>query len=182
MSTAPVPPSAAIEAWVLASLPRAVAFARSLVRDPTIADDLVQECYCKLLRKAADYDLPRDGTKLLFTTLTRTCIDRQRRQRGESLEDLLDTCEERHGGFADVRSPNPESLASQRELLVALELEMANLPTLQRAALELKGLGYSQREIAATLQVSENHVGVLIHRARQTLAARLQPYRDEVPQ
>jgi RNA polymerase sigma-70 factor (ECF subfamily) len=177
------PLSAALEAWVLASLPRAVAFARSLVRDPSVADDLVQECYCKLLHKAADYDLPRDGTRLLFTALTRACIDRHRRERGRtSLDELLDgTDDQLPEALADLRSPDPVAEARTRELQEALEVALATLPVLQRAAVELKGMGYSLREIASALEVSESHAGVLIHRARHTLATRLRPFRDEVP-
>lgn len=176
-----LPVSAALEAWVLASLPRAVAYARSLVRDSTTAEDLVQECYCKLLRKAADYDLPRDGTRLLLTALTHACIDHHRRERGRtSLDELLDGTDEHAGGVPDVKSPDPEGEARRNELAVALEAALKTLPVLQRAAVELKGLGYSLRDIGLALEVSENHAGVLIHRARQTLAVRLQAFRDEV--
>lgn len=182
MSAADEPLSTTLEAWVLASLPRAVAFARSLVGDPTVAEDLVQECYCKLLRKASEYDLPRDGTRLLFTTLTRVCIDRHRRPRGDSLDQLMDGQPDYQHSLADPHSPNPEQVARHRELESALEQALLDLPVQQRAALELKGFGYSQREIALALGTNENHVGVLIYRARQTLAVRLQPYRDEVAQ
>jgi RNA polymerase sigma-70 factor (ECF subfamily) len=173
--------SAALEAWVLASLPRAVAFARSLVRDPSVAEDLVQECYCKLLRKASDYDLPRDGTRLLFTALSHACIDHHRRERGRtSLDELLDGTDDHAGGVTDGKSPDPEAEARRNELAQAVDRALATLPVLQRAAVELKGMGYRLREIATALEVSENHAGVLIHRARQTLAARLLAFRDEV--
>jgi len=173
--------TAALDAWVLASLPRAVAFARSLVRDDATADDLVQECYCKLLYKAGEYDLPRDGTRLLFTALTRACIDRSRRQRASSLDTLLDgDPNDSQFGMADPRALAPEAIAQQNELEAALDDALGQLPLTQRAALELKGLGYSLREIAQALDVSESNAGVLIYRARQTLAGRLMPYRDEV--
>src|SRR5438105_3320581 len=42
--------------WVRAVAPRAVAFARSLVRDHSRADDVVQEAFYRLLRKANEYD------------------------------------------------------------------------------------------------------------------------------
>lgn len=173
--------TAALDAWVLASLPRAVAYARSLVRDAATADDLVQECYCKLLYKAGEYDLPRDGTRLLFTALTRACIDRARRRRAGSLDALLDgDPDDARPGMADPRAHAPEAIAQRNELEAALEVALAELPVTQRAALELRGLGYSLREIAQALDVSETNAGVLIYRARQTLAGRLMPYRDEV--
>ena len=50
------------------------------------------------------------------------------------------------------------------------------LPTQQRAAVELKAFGYSQQEIAEMLGITTSNAGVLVHRARQTLAQYLAPY------
>src|SRR5215203_5002824 len=75
----PVPDeSAALDAWVEATLAGAVAFARSLLRDPAAAEDVVHDCFCRLLRRADVYDLPRDGTRLLFRAITNACIDASR--------------------------------------------------------------------------------------------------------
>src|SRR5262245_30361949 len=56
------PESDAVDAWVRETLPRAVAYARSLLRDLPAAEDVAHDCYCRLLRRADIYDLPRDGT------------------------------------------------------------------------------------------------------------------------
>lgn len=40
----------------------------------------------------------------------------------------------------------------------------------QRAALELKSMGYSLAEIARAVEVSESNAGVLVHRARRAVA------------
>ena len=66
---------------MLATLPRALAFATSLLRDRALAEDVVHDCYVRLLQKADTYDLPRDGTKLLFKAITNACIDRNYRDR-----------------------------------------------------------------------------------------------------
>src|SRR5262245_59192218 len=68
-------------AWVLAVTPRAVAFAWSLVRDPSWAEELVQECLFRLLRRANDYDLERDGVKLLFKAISNLCINQTTREK-----------------------------------------------------------------------------------------------------
>ena len=65
-------PSDELDAWVLATAPRAVAYARSLLRNPDDADDIVQDCYCRLIAKATVYDLPRDGFKILLRTRPRS--------------------------------------------------------------------------------------------------------------
>ena len=63
------------DAWVLSTLPRAVAYAAGLLHDRASAEDVVHDCYCRLLRRADVYDLPRDGTRLLFRAITNACID-----------------------------------------------------------------------------------------------------------
>jgi RNA polymerase sigma factor (sigma-70 family) len=53
---------------------------------------------------------------------------------------------------------------------------LATLPPNQRAAVELKGMGYSQQEIGEVLGVSTSNAGVLIHRGRQAMAELLAPF------
>src|SRR5262245_9280357 len=70
-----------LDALILATAPRAVAYAASLLRDAVLAEDVVQDCYCRLLQKAGEYDLPRDGAKLLFRAVTNACINHTTRRR-----------------------------------------------------------------------------------------------------
>src|SRR5689334_3285633 len=71
----------ALEGWARQVLPRAVAYARSLLRDPGGAEDVVQECLYRLLRRTDRYDLLRDGVKLLFRAISNLCINTHSRQR-----------------------------------------------------------------------------------------------------
>jgi RNA polymerase sigma-70 factor, ECF subfamily len=175
-------PRPAREAWVLATLPRAVAFATSLLRDRAIAEDVVHDCYVRLLEKADTYDLPADGTKLLYRAITNACIDRNYRDRR-----LLSLEVATAGGSAgntppsDTRSGDPHELAAHRELEEALACELNRLTVAQRGALELRSLGYSLEEIAEALGISSSHAGVLVHRARKTLAERLARFLEERP-
>jgi RNA polymerase sigma-70 factor (ECF subfamily) len=161
-----------LEAWVLATLPRALGYASSLLRDSTLADDVVHDCYLRLLEKAEVYDLLRDGTKLLYKAITNACIDRNHRQR--MILSLTET--KREAGTREVedrRQSGPLEDAIQKELENAVAEGIANLPVAQRAALELKSLGYSIQEIAEALQTSPSNAGVLVHRARKALAESL---------
>jgi RNA polymerase sigma-70 factor (ECF subfamily) len=157
-----------LEAWVLATAPRAVAYATSLLANRAAAEDVVQECYYRLLR-AGRYDLGRDGVKLLFRAITNACINiterRGRVQEGSALDEA-----------AAPAADQPEKSAMNRELEDAVGNGLARLPVQQRAALELRILGHSQQEIADTLAVTPNHAGVLIHRARQAMTDYLVPY------
>ena len=169
-------PRAALETWVLATLPRALAFATSLLKDRALAEDVVHDCYVRLLARADTYNLPGDGTKLLYKAIANACIDRNYRDRRLlSLE--VESCDE--GGRppqADPRAGDPLDLAAQCELEAAVAVELGRLTVAQRGALELKSLGYSLVEIGEALGVSPGHAGVLVHRARKTLADRLERF------
>lgn len=166
-----------LHAWVLSTLPHALAFARSILRDPEGAEDVVHDCYCRLLQKADVYDLPRDGMKILLRSITNACIDRQGRQRPLlSLEAVVERENDTAGSLVQQRADDPLRQAMARELEQAMEMGLAQLPLTQRAALHMKSSGYSQQEIAETLSLNVSHVGVLIHRARQTMAHYLAPY------
>jgi DNA-directed RNA polymerase specialized sigma24 family protein len=79
----------------------------------------------------------------------------------------------------DRRMEGPVACAMLRELEQALEAGLEQLPLAQRAALQMKSMGHSLQEIAETLAISVSHAGVLIHRARQSLAQHLAPYLED---
>jgi RNA polymerase sigma-70 factor (ECF subfamily) len=170
------------EAWVLATLPRALAYARSLLRDRSLAEDVAHDCYVRLLAKAATYDLLKDGTKLLYKALTNACIDKNYRDRRMvSLE--AESLKESTGAppFPDSRACDPHDLAAHHELEEAVAIELEGLTVAQRGALELKSLGYSLEEIALALDTTTTNAGVLVHRARKILAGRLARFLEEPP-
>ena len=70
-----------LDDWVLATAPRATAYARSLLGNAHEAEDIVQDCYCRLIAKASTYDLKRDGLKLLFTAIGNACINLRTRRK-----------------------------------------------------------------------------------------------------
>jgi RNA polymerase sigma-70 factor (ECF subfamily) len=162
---------------VLATAPEAVAYAFSLLRDRAAAEDVVQDCYYRLIRRAAVYDLPRDGRKLLFASITRACINHATRAR--PLLSLDAGGDGLHETLADRSAAPPEQALRLEELQRAIAEGLALLPVSQRAALEMKNLGHSVRDIAGALGVGANYVGVLIHRARRALADHLAPYLEE---
>ncbi|MGO9921693.1 MAG: RNA polymerase sigma factor [Isosphaeraceae bacterium] len=175
-------PRAAREAWMLATLPRALAYATSLLRDRTLGEDVVHDCYVRLLEKSDTYNLLSDGTKLLYKAITRACVDRNYRDRRLlSLEVELDGEAEGTAPVADPRAYDPHDLAACRELEEALACAMTRLSVAQRGAIELKSLGYSLDEIAEAIGTSPGHAGVLVHRARRALAAQLARFLESRP-
>jgi DNA-directed RNA polymerase specialized sigma24 family protein len=83
----------------------------------------------------------------------------------------------------DAGGAEPSAVVLHAELERAVEAALAALaalPELQRAAIELKGLGHSLRAIGEIL-VSPSNAGVLIHRGRRALASQLAPYLESKP-
>ncbi len=159
-----------LDAWVLNTLPRAVRFAQSLLSNSSDADDLVHDCYCRLLQKSSRYDLARDGTKLLYRSITNACIDHARKgQRTVSIH-RGDDEEPTDQMMIDHQSETPAAILARREMNDAIGFALAQLTVEQRAALELKSMGYSLAEIARAVEVSESNAGVLVHRARRAVA------------
>lgn len=163
-----------VDDWVQATLPRALAYARSLLRDVGSAEDAVHDCYSRLLAKADVYDLPRDGLKILLRSITNACIDRQSRQR--MLMSLDAEGEPVADGIVDRRTADPSQEAIARELAVQIEEALGHLPTGQRAALHLSSIGYSLPEVAEMLGATHANARVLVHRARKMLEQLLGPF------
>ena len=157
---------------MVAVAPRAAAFARSLVADPNRADDLVQECLYRLLRRADVYDLERDGVKLLFKAISNLCITQATRDRELVSLDAVNADGDPIP-MADDAARRPDEIAGHRELAERVRAAVQGLPPLQRAAVELRALGQGKDEIAAVLGVTPTNAGVLVHRGRLALAAAL---------
>jgi RNA polymerase sigma factor (sigma-70 family) len=172
--------TAELEAWVLATAAEAVAYASTLLRNREAAEDIVQDCYCRLLGHADVYDLPRDGRKLLFRSITNACRNVRRRARPATRLDATDDGEDRGPRLelVDDSAFPPVEIAIGAELERAIGEGLARLKLSQRAALELRSLGYSLEEVAEMLGVSANNARVLVHRGRVALAEYLTPFLD----
>lgn len=158
------------------TLGHALAYALSLIRNRAEAEDIVQDCYGRLLAKSDRYDLPRDGTKLLYKAISNACINaRQRRPPvvGEASQDL--------SALANQAASGPEHQAILGELEDAVAQALEELPMIQKGVVELRSLGHTTVEIAEILEISHANARVLLHRARQTLADRLRPFIEESP-
>lgn len=156
--------------WVVQSAPRALAYAQTLVRNAAVAEDLVQDCYQRLLAKADRYDLPADGTPLLFKAVTNACINwTQRRPPVVSLD-----AGRSEGCVSEEEGPLEKALLN--ELSETIDAALAELPVEQRAAVELHSLGHGTNDIAEALETTPGNARILLHRGRMRLAERLKPY------
>lgn len=169
-----------IDQWVVETSQGALGYAVTLMRNRADAEDIVHDCHSRLLAKAGEYDLPKDGKKLLYRSITNACINwTQRRLPETSLDQLQWASGEDKHALADRRTAEPIQGAILRELEQAVAEAMNELPVAQRAAVELRSLGHTLVEVAEMLEVSHANARVILHRARATLAVRLQPFIED---
>jgi RNA polymerase sigma factor (sigma-70 family) len=93
----------------------------------------------------------------------------------------------RHEGPGDLAAlvggdPSPLQGAEAAELAARLRKALTTLPPQQAEAFCLHALdGWSYAEVADQLELSVDHVGVLLHRARKQLRERLAAHLDPEP-
>ena len=109
----------------------------------------------------------------MFRSITNACINATVRRRNVlSLDhEAADgaTLHEEVGSTA----ADPADVAVSRDVLRAVGRELEALPPMQRAAVELKAMGKTLKEVAESLEVSLSNAGVLVHRGRKALRERL---------
>ncbi len=161
--------------WIARTVRPALAYAITLVRNRHDAEDIVQECYRKLLARSTRYDLPADGAKLLYRSITNACINHVQRRPPEcSVGDMQGMPSSPHSDDHQL----PEQRLMHAELEQAVSEGLAALPVRQRAVVELSSLGHSLADVAVMAGVSHANARVLLHRARQSLAEKVKTFRE----
>lgn len=139
------------------------------LQSPELAAELCQEVYLRLRRvpRHQALDNPR---AFLFRIARNLLIDHLRQQNGQPTAITLQEAAE------DLESPapDPETAASDAQVLDSLREALGELPHHVRQALLWNRLeGLTQKEIAGRLGVSERMVGKYILRALNHCQARL---------
>lgn len=128
------------------------------------ADDIVQEAYLRLLRHPPASDDVAQLRAYLFTVASNLMADRWRRHRIEADPPQTD--------------PAPSVCGPDTALQLDLQRTFMQLRPLDRQLLWLAyAEGASHREIAATLDLREGSIRVLLSRAREKLLQLLEPER-----
>ena len=154
--------------------PRLMAFAlRMTGGDRALSEDIVQEAFLRLWRKAGDWDV--DGPAQLSTWLGRVAanlaVDARRRAASQAPLDAA----------GDVADAAPSVLAGLigAERRTALDAALARLPERQRQAVVLRHVeGYSNPDIAAMLGCGVEAVESLTARGKRRLAGLLEDTGD----
>jgi len=151
------------------------------LRDETEAEDLAQNVFVQAWKSADRYQATAKFSTWLFTIARNLCfneIRRRVRHPAESLDQTWDEAEEQPvHQVVDKRISAPPDEMLRGELEDKVEEALTALPENQRTALLLcRQEELSYEEIAEVIGCSLSATKSLIHRARETLKARLKPY------
>ncbi len=133
--------------------------AMKIVRDPHLAEEVVQDVFVKLWSKPSSF-IPDRGKFVgwLMTLVHNRSVDKLRRANAQStVATITLDFENRHGvALADVlpdESPSPDDLAWAREQGDVIRDALRRLPEPQRQAISLAYFGgLTQKEVAERLQ------------------------------
>ncbi len=144
-----------------------------MTRDAAVAEELVQEAFLRVHRARAGYQPQAKFSTWLYQIATNLARNELRRPRRREPHGSLD-----EPGAAPVAAAaaRTDDVVDARRLAAVALRELAALPENQRAALWLSAVeGMSYADVAAALDVTPQAVKALVHRARVTLAQKLEP-------
>lgn len=153
--------------------PRLYGLAMKILRDPVLADDVLQEVFLNVWKKAGSFDAQRGYLPGWLSILCRNrCIDalrsrEKRRQRSVEINEATLS-------LPGVADPMQDTLNSQRGDV--LRIHLGRLPLEQRTLIEMAYFeGYSQSEISERLQIPLGTVKTRIRLGMNKLRERLIP-------
>lgn len=151
------------------------------LQDFVEAEDLAQNVFLQVFKSAHRYQETAKFTTWLFTIARNLCLNELRRRSRHPTEPMdlptsaADDAPPRQ--FADRVTTGPTEALLRAELTQKVEEAIAALPENQRTALLLcREEELSYEAISEVLGCSLSATKSLIHRARETLKARLKPY------
>jgi len=134
-------------------------FAFSILKNNEDAKDAVQETVLKLWIKRKKLNKRNNIDSLLMFTIRNLCFDVHRKNNQQKVYEKNIT----HNMSTTFNYENTD-------LLEKVLIELKNLPTLQRIAIELKDIqGYKYNEISKILDLSINSIRVNVSRGRKKL-------------
>jgi RNA polymerase sigma-70 factor, ECF subfamily len=158
---------------VLEHVPDALRLVIRLTRRSDLAEEIVQEALCRAARSAHTFRGEAQFRTWFFRIVLNALRDHFRwSARRETQEDVE--------GLVDPRAVDPANAVEFGELGELIAASVSKLPPRQREVLVLVTYqGFSPREVATVLGISESNVHAQLHYARARLRSELAPYLTE---
>jgi RNA polymerase sigma-70 factor (ECF subfamily) len=150
---------------------RMKSLARNLLGRETDAEDAVQETFLKVYRGAASFRGSAALSTWIYRILVNTCYDLLRRRKRLAEESLEPAPSAHTAGHSDrPEAPALPAPAGDHPLRLAIEQSLTKLAPRQRTVFLLAAVeGFSHREIAEVLDVSEGASRTLLFEAKRRL-------------
>ena len=141
--------------------------AHSVLRSRAEAEDVVQDCFVRVLERRAKLNEVRDMRVWLVRIAWNLALDRRRRKRPDQMDEAFART------LVGANLPADQALADAANMAAVLS-EMERLPARERHVLLLSAMDeLGTAEIAAVLERSESATRALLFRARTRLKERL---------
>jgi len=140
-------------------------------RNHAVAEELAQETFLRVYKAASRYQPKARFSTWLFKIATNVCLNELRKpDYSQKIQPLESDDSSEDGVIADVHQSGIDAEYEFNETQRVLHQAIMELPEKQRVALMLRIEGeFSYKEIGKQIFCSENHVKILIFRARQRL-------------
>lgn len=159
---------------------RVYGLCRRLLNSDTQAEDATQEAFMRAYRNFSRYDSKKPFWQWMASIASNHCIDILRRR---NRTEALFSTEAEEESLTDRDASTALEMITSEEEASHINEAVAELPDKYRVPLLLayfRELSYD--EIAGELNISRNHVGVLLLRAKQQLREQLQAGQGVQPQ
>jgi RNA polymerase sigma-70 factor (ECF subfamily) len=155
-------------------------YALSRVRDPSVAEDLVQETFLAALRASENFKGRSTGRTWLIAILKHKIVDYIRKKIREPSSDKIETLSDladsdfNDKGEWQIRpfkwAINPDKIYEQKEFFDVLYICLAELPERLAEAFMLREMdGLSTEEVCKALSITATNSWVMLYRARMSL-------------
>jgi RNA polymerase sigma-70 factor (ECF subfamily) len=143
-----------------------------MLRDSAAAEELVQEAFLRVHRARERYEPQARFSTWLYRIATNLALNELRRPQRRDPHASMDA---EDGPELAAGGPSADELVDARRMSDAVDRGLEALPARQRAALWLTAVeGQPYAEVARALDVTPQAVKSLVHRARTTLAGKLE--------
>lgn len=158
-----------------------LAIAKRLVSDNALAEDCVQDTFMKAFQKIGEFEERCSLMTWMHRIVVNQALMKLRRRRAKneiSIDKLLPSFDETGHRIAPALRCNdtPQDIVERLSLSDIVQNRIHQLPADYRVVLQLRDIeGWSTREVARALDLTEANVKIRLYRARIALKYMLEP-------